>query len=88
MMRTTSRLDDDVVEMLNAEVHRQKKSMKQVVNEALRKGLGPERQKRRKRFRVGPHKASLRSGVDPVGLNELADELEDEAVVGKVRRGQ
>lgn len=87
-VRTTLTLDRDVFEMLEAAVHREQKSMKQVVNEALRRGLAPETAKARKRFRVRPHRTSLRPGIDPAALNRLLDELETEAVVEKIERSR
>lgn len=40
-MRTTLTLDPDVARLLEEEVHRLRRPFKQVVNDALRKGLGP-----------------------------------------------
>lgn len=87
-MRTTLTLEDDVAEMIDDAVHREKKTMKQVVNEALRRGLAPGASQSRKRFRVRPHCTSLRPGIDVTGFNRLSDELEDEAVLEKYRRGR
>ena len=87
-MRTTLTLEPDVARMIEEEAHRQHKPIKQVVNEALRRGLAPQVSARtRKRFRVNPHKTGLRPGIDGVSFNQLVDELEDEAVVEKVRAG-
>jgi hypothetical protein len=83
-MRTTLTLDPDVTRLLDQEVHRLRKPLKQVVNEALRRGLttaepaGPE-----KAFTVIPHRARLHPGLDRFALNRLADELEDEAVLAQ-----
>jgi len=77
-------LEDDVAELLEAEVHRQRKTMKEVVNEALRRGLGPDMPKSGKTFRVRPHKTKFRPGLDHNAFNRLVDELEDEAVLGTV----
>jgi hypothetical protein len=41
-MRTTLTLDDDVARLLEDAVHRQRRPMKQVVNDALRQGLAPK----------------------------------------------
>jgi hypothetical protein len=77
-MRTTLTLDPDVARLVEQEVHRARKPMKQVVNDALRRGLsGPSRSARRKPYRVRPHVASLLPGIDRTRLNALADELED-----------
>lgn len=81
-------LDDDVADLLDTAMHREKKPMKQIVNEALRRGLSPESGKPRKRYRVRPHRTSLRPGIDPSAFNRLLDEVEDEAVVEKIARAR
>lgn len=83
-MRTTLTLDPDVAQLLEEETHRQRKPFKQIVNEAIRRGLAPRaRGARRNRYRVRPHVTSLRPGIDAGSFNELVDELEDEAVIEK-----
>jgi len=83
-MRTTLTLDPDVDRMLADEVHRTRRPFKQVVNDAIRRGLGPRGAgEAQPRYRATVHKARLRAGVDPNALNRLADELEDEAVLQK-----
>lgn len=85
-MRTTLTLDPDVSRMLEEEAHRQRKPFKQVVNEAIRRGLAPRSGSRPvARYRVRPHRTTLRPGIDAGALNKLADELEDEAVVERMR---
>ena len=87
-MRTTLTLDPDVVKLLEEEVHRRRASYKQVVNDAIRRGLSPRTTRRgSKRYRVVPHEAHLLPGFDRVGFNRLADEFEDAAVLAKRRRG-
>jgi hypothetical protein len=86
LMRTTLTLEPDVARLIEEEAHRQRKPVKQIVNEALRRGLAPQAGIRsRKRFRVRPHATTLRPGIDARSLNQLAEELEDEAVVEKLR---
>jgi hypothetical protein len=86
-MRTTLTLDPDVVRLLEEEVHRRRQPFKQVVNDAIRRGLSPRaRPGTAKRYRVEPHRTSLRPGLDTAALNRLSDELEDEAVLGKAAR--
>lgn len=75
--------------MLEEEAHRQRKSFKQVVNDALRRGLAPRAAGRPPpRYRVRPHKTTLRPGIDAGSFNKLADELEDEEVVARMRKQQ
>ena len=86
-MRTTLTLDPDVARMVAEEVHRVRKPLKEVVNEALRRGLSsPGGGRPRKAYRVRPHTARLLPGVDRARLNALADELEDGERVRLVRR--
>lgn len=86
-MRTTLTLDPDVARLLQEEVHRQHKPLKQVVNDALRRGLSPESSRRAsKPYRVTPHRAELQPGFDRAGFNRLATELEDEALVARHTR--
>jgi hypothetical protein len=87
-MRTTLTLDPDVARMLSDEAHRLRKPFKQVVNEALRRGLGPGRASpaRRRRYRVRPHDATLRAGLDPGRLNALVDQLEAQTYVRRLGR--
>jgi hypothetical protein len=85
-MRTTLTLDPDVARLLEEEAHRQRKPFKQVVNEAIRRGLAPAPGARAPgRFRIRPHRTTLRPGIDAGSLNRLVDEFEDEAVIRKLR---
>jgi hypothetical protein len=86
-MRTTLTLDPDVARLLEEATARQRKSFKEVVNEAIRRGLAPGATPRaRLRYRVEAHRTSLRPGIDAEALNALADEIEDEAVIAKAAR--
>ncbi|HSD30210.1 MAG TPA: antitoxin [Vicinamibacteria bacterium] len=87
-MRTTLTLDPDVARMIDDEVHRVRKPLKEVVNDALRRGLSSAEGRRRpKPYRLRPHAARLLPGIDRARLNALADEQEDAAIVGVARRG-
>jgi hypothetical protein len=73
--------------MLRDEAHRLRKPFKHVVNEALRRGLSPDRGRpARRKYRVQTHRATLLPGFDPGRLNALADQLEDEALVRRLGR--
>jgi hypothetical protein len=78
-MRTTLTLDDDVARLVDDAVHRERRPMKQIVNDALRHALAPAGE-RREPYRVVPHESAVRPGFDPAGYNRLADELEDDAI--------
>ncbi len=78
-MRTTLTLDDDVAFGLKkAQEHDPKKSFKEVVNEALRRGLRTKSEKSvpKKRFKVEPLNLGLREYLDFDNIEELLDRLE------------
>ena len=78
-MRTTLTLDPDVAERLASEARRTGKSLKALVNDAIRLGLGlTGKQPKAARFVVEPHAFGLRPGLDPDRMNQLIDELEVE----------
>ena len=86
-MRTTVTLDEDVARLLEEAVHRERRPFKSVINDAIRRGLSPRPSSRAPApYRVKPHKTELMPGIDPLGMNRLAGELEDEAVLAKARR--
>jgi hypothetical protein len=77
-VRTTLTLDDDVFRLVEEEAHRSRRPLKQVVNDALRRGLSPGLAKRRpERVRIAVHEGGPLPGLDPGALNRLADELEE-----------
>ncbi|GDY31244.1 antitoxin [Gandjariella thermophila] len=84
-MRTTLTLDDDVARLVEDAVHRERRPMKQVVNDALRRALAP-RASREQPYRLTPHESAVRPGFDLSGFNRLADELADEAIMDRARR--
>jgi hypothetical protein len=82
-MRTTLTLDPDVARLVEDAVHRERRPMKQVINDALRRALrkspGPGDQ-----FTVDVHESALQPGLDLAGFNRLADQFEDAAVLANV----
>ena len=78
-MRTTLTLDPDVAELVRETVEQEHLPLKDVINDALRRGLKPSEP--RPAFRIIPHSSALQPGIDPRGFNQLADEIEDEAVL-------
>jgi hypothetical protein len=84
-MRTTLTLDDDVASRLKQLAHRKRISFKEAVNAAIRRGLAAQQLPHggRKRFAIRTFSSGFVPGVDPVGLNQLADELETRRFVEK-----
>jgi hypothetical protein len=86
-MRTTLTLDADVARLLEDEVHRTRKALKQVVNDAIRRGLAPSvRSTPVSPYKVKAHVAKLAAGIDPTRMNALVDELEDAEILAKMSR--
>lgn len=84
-MRTTLTIDDDVAAEIEALRKRQGLSLRQAVDLLLRNGLRTEATKPKARaFRTRAVALGLRPGFDPAKLNQLADELESEAVGRKL----
>jgi Arc/MetJ family transcription regulator len=77
-VRTTLTIDDDVAAKLKKVAQRGRLSFKEAVNATLRRGLGAQAPAGRKtaRVRVETFRSAFRSGVDPLKLNQLLDELE------------
>ncbi|MEW6369191.1 MAG: antitoxin [Acidobacteriota bacterium] len=86
-MRTTVTLDDDVARELRARARRTDRSFKQVLNDTLRLAFSASRSGGRglKRFRVRPHRSAFRQGIDVEKLNQLGDQLDVEARLGRLR---
>lgn len=86
-MRTTLTLDDDVAAKLEELAKREKMSFKEAVNTVLRHGfVAPELRRAGRRFRVEVFTSPFRTGVDPLRLNQLSDELEAEEAAARIRR--
>ncbi len=83
-MRITLTLDDDVSRLVDDAVHREHRPIKQVINETLRRALTPPAN-RQEPYRLTPHESAIRPGFELAGFNRLADELEDEAIIGTAR---
>ena len=86
-MRTTPTIDTDVELLLQREIRRTNRSMKAVVNDALRVGLGIRgKPAGLARFKVESHAFGFRPGVDADRLNQLVDELEASEVARRLNR--
>ena len=75
-MRTTVTLDDDIARRLQEAMRERGQPFKQVLNEALRRGLAAEPGRGGGAFRVEARPLRLRPGVDPSRLHDLDAELE------------
>jgi hypothetical protein len=86
-MRTTLTLDPDVAQKVKRTMARTGQSLKATVNAGLRIGLAESKARaERTRFRVEPHASGFFPGIDRDRMNQLADQLEAEAVLKKLSR--
>lgn len=82
-------LDEDLAHELQERAHRLRVPFKKVVNDAIRRGIhGSVTASEAQPFRVEAHDCRLRPGFDDRRFNQLADELEVEAVVHKLADGR
>jgi len=84
-MRTTLTIEDDIAEELRNLSRARGGSFKAVVNEVLRRGLttGEKPAPERPSFTVAAAARGFRAGVDPLKLNQLADELDIESFTAR-----
>ncbi len=70
-------LDSDVERILRDEIHRTRKSFKEILNDAVRRALKPKAPQLPDL--LPPVPMGVMEGVDPARFTTLADELEVEA---------
>ena len=76
-MRTTLTLDDDVAAKVKSEARRSGKSFKEVVNEALRRGLTDRRSVRAQKVTIRTRDlGKLRPGLSLDSIGELLEQVE------------
>ena len=78
-MRTTLTIEPTIAQQLRALMRKQKLTLKDAVNEALRAGI-PQVGKHpagRKSFAVVPFSMGLKPGIDPDKISQYADEMYD-----------
>lgn len=86
-MRTTLTLDDDLAQILKLRARQLGISFKEMVNTAIRSGLGPGSEAAPgDPPKTIPHSFGLRPGIDPDKLNQLVDELEAESFAESLQR--
>jgi hypothetical protein len=85
-MRTTLTLDDDIAAALADRAKKLGIPFKQLVNRTLRAGLGDDMAASGPRVVVEPFDMGPCLLGPEVNFNRLADELEDEALIAKMRR--
>lgn len=85
-MRTTLTLETEVAEKLRAEAALGKRSFKDIVNQALKRGLGIEKSEPEKPFEVITFSSAFQPGIDPRKLQQFLDDEEAESFLRKQSR--
>jgi hypothetical protein len=77
-MRTTITLDEDVLAKLKAEMRKSGASFKEVVNNAIRKGLltSPAQKPKHRPVKFNTRPLGLRPGLNYDSTSELLDQIE------------
>ena len=78
-MRTTLTLDDDVAAKLKTTARKSGRAFRDVVNDALRRGLVKDREAVRTPFTVEPRRLGLKPGLEFDNIGKLLDYLDDPA---------
>ncbi|HVU37820.1 MAG TPA: hypothetical protein VHC95_05755 [Opitutales bacterium] len=86
-MRTTVTLENDVARQLREAAHRQGRSFKAVLNEAVRAGLHKP-VARAKKITLPSYPMGALPGVDLTKANALAAELENQEIFRKLELGK
>ena len=82
-MRITLTLDDELAEKLREQARLQDRTLKQVVNDTLRRGMSPEvRDLPTPEYRMVPNRSVLAPGIDHIKLNQISDQLEADSFGG------
>ena len=88
-MRTTVTIDPDVHQLIQDEMQRSRRSFKETLNQALRRGLADMAPPVDEQpFRVDARPLGLRAGIDPARLNQLNDDQEIDAFLSLTYRLQ
>jgi hypothetical protein len=86
-MRTTLTVEDHLAAKLKEAARKQNRSFKEIINEALRRGLEAAEESRKvRRFRVKPMSMGAKPGIDYDKINQLLDEMEGEQLAVKMKR--
>ena len=78
-MRTNLTLDAVVAEKLRAEAALGKRTFKDIVNQALKRGLGIEKTEPENPFEVITFSSAFQPGIDPRKLQQFLDDEEAES---------
>ena len=88
-MRTTLTIDDGLLRQLRQKALDSSKPFKQVVNETLRAGLHPPLNSPREPYRCPTFSiGALAPGIDLSKATLLAAQLDDDALIDKLRQGR
>ena len=88
-MRTTVTIDPDVHQLIQDAMQRSRRSFKETLNQALRRGLADMASPADEApFRVNARPLGLRAGIDPARLNQVNDDLEIDAFLAATQRLQ
>ncbi|MCK5735262.1 MAG: hypothetical protein KAH21_02240 [Spirochaetaceae bacterium] len=84
-MRTTLTLDTDIARQLKEKSHKDHKSFKETVNQILKLGLysANKAAAESKAFEVHSSPGGFQPGIDPVKLNRLMAEMDEEGYLDK-----
>ncbi len=84
-MRTTVTLEPDVERLLRESMQRGRKTFKQALNEAIRRGLKGRGYRTDQPFEITARPLGLREGIDPARLHDVDSDLEIDEFLRKTK---
>ena len=87
-MQTTVHIDPDVQVLLNAAVSQQQKTLDEVLNDTLRQALACQEKPNREPYIHISRPLGVKPGINIDKASQLAEELEDEEIIRKLRQGR
>jgi hypothetical protein len=87
-MQTTVTIDPDVEILLKGVVSEQRRTVDEVVNDALRLALSGEPAAQRKPYVLQPRRLGIRTTVNLDKALQVGEELEDQEIIRKLHEGR
>lgn len=87
-MSTPVTIDPDVEVLLKKAANEQRKTLTEVLNNVLRQALVRAATRQRKLYVLTPRHLGIRADANLDKAHQLADELEDQEIIRKLRGGR
>ena len=87
-MQTNVTIDPDVEVLLTGVAREQRRTVDEVVNDALRQALSGEPARQRKPYVLQPRRLGIRTTINLDKAFQVCEELEDQEIIRKLHEGR